>query len=104
MIDFIDLFIWPITCLVSTRRYAVALTIFKENHMNWDVIEGNWKQLKGNVKEQWGKLTDDHLDMIAGKRDQLSGKIQEAYGVNKDEAEKQISAFEERNRDDKRFL
>lgn len=64
--------------------------------MNWDTIEGNWKQLKGSVKEQWGKLTDDHIDVIAGKRDQLSGKIQEAYGVTKDEAEKQISAFQKR--------
>lgn len=46
--------------------------------MNWDIVEGNWKQFKGKVKAQWGKLTDDHLDVIAGKRDQLAGKIQEA--------------------------
>jgi uncharacterized protein YjbJ (UPF0337 family) len=45
--------------------------------MNWDRIEGNWKQFKGSVKEQWGKLTDDQLDVIAGKRDHLTGKIQE---------------------------
>jgi uncharacterized protein YjbJ (UPF0337 family) len=63
--------------------------------MNWDVIEGNWKQFTGKVKEQWGKLTDDHVDTIAGKRDQLAGKIQETYGVTKDEAEKQIKRFEE---------
>ena len=43
--------------------------------MNWDRIEGNWKQFKGNVKQQWGKLTDDQLDVIGGKRDQLAGKI-----------------------------
>ena len=49
--------------------------------MNWDRIEGNWKQFKGNVKQQWGKLTDDQLDVIAGKRQNLSGKIQEAYGI-----------------------
>ena len=49
--------------------------------MNWDVIEGNWKQFKGHVKEQWGKLTDDNLDTIAGKRDQLTGRIQESYGI-----------------------
>ncbi|EJN02734.1 MULTISPECIES: CsbD family protein [unclassified Herbaspirillum] len=67
--------------------------------MNWDIVEGNWKQFKGKAKEQWGKLTDDDLDVIAGKRDQLAGRIQEAYGVNKDEAEKQISAFEKRNED-----
>lgn len=56
--------------------------------MNWDIVEGNWKQFKGKAKEQWGKLTDDDLDVIAGKRDQLAGRVQEAYGVSKDEAEK----------------
>lgn len=65
--------------------------------MNWDIVEGNWKQFKGKAKEQWGKLTDDDLDVIAGKRDQLVGRIQEAYGVNKDEAEKQLKDFEKRN-------
>jgi len=69
--------------------------------MNWDTIEGNWKQLKGKVQEQWGKLTDDHLDKIAGKRDQLSGKIQETYGIGKDAADAQIDAFAERNKDHK---
>jgi uncharacterized protein YjbJ (UPF0337 family) len=61
--------------------------------MNWDRIEGNWKQFTGRVKEQWGKLTDDDIDVIAGKRDQLVGKIQEQYGVTKDEAEKQVDKF-----------
>lgn len=46
--------------------------------MNWDQIEGNWKQFKDNVKQQWGKITDDHLDVFAGKRDKLAGKIQAA--------------------------
>ncbi|ADJ62713.1 MULTISPECIES: CsbD family protein [Herbaspirillum] len=67
--------------------------------MNWDIVEGNWKQFKGKAKEQWGKLTDDDLDVIAGKRDQLVGRVQEAYGVSKDEAEKQIRDFEDRNKD-----
>ena len=67
--------------------------------MNWDIVEGNWKQFKGKAKEQWGKLTDDDLDVIAGKRDQLAGRVQEAYGVSKDEAEKQIRDFEDRNKD-----
>jgi len=67
--------------------------------MNWQRIEGNWKQLKGTAKQQWGKLTDDELDVIAGKREQLSGKIQEKYGISKDEAEKQIAAFEKRVKD-----
>ena len=68
--------------------------------MDWNIVEGNWKQFKGKVKAQWGKLTDDHLDVIAGKRDQLAGTIQESYGVTKDEAEKQIKNIEARNKDD----
>jgi uncharacterized protein YjbJ (UPF0337 family) len=70
--------------------------------MNWDRIEGNWKQLKGKVKEQWGDLTDDDYNVIAGKRDQLAGKIQERYGVAKDVAEAQVSDWE-RNVDDSWF-
>jgi uncharacterized protein YjbJ (UPF0337 family) len=64
--------------------------------VNEDRTEGNWKQFKGKVKEQWGKLTDDDLDVIAGKRDQLSGKIQERHGIAKDEAERQIRDFDSR--------
>ena len=62
--------------------------------MNWDRIEGNWKQVTGRAKAQWGKLTDDELDVVAGKRDQLSGIIQERYGVAKDEAEKQMDKWQ----------
>ena len=61
--------------------------------MNWDRIEGNWKQLSGKVQEKWGKLTNNHVDVMAGKRDQLAGKIQEVYGVGKDEANRQIDEF-----------
>ena len=62
--------------------------------MNWDRIEGNWKQVTGKAKEQWGKLTSDDFDVVAGRRDQLAGKIQERYGVAKDEAEKQINDWQ----------
>lgn len=62
--------------------------------MNWDQIEGQWKQTKGQVKEQWGKLTDDDMTAIAGKRDQLVGKVQERYGVAREKAEEQVSKFE----------
>ena len=69
--------------------------------MNWDRIEGNWKQLKGKVREQWGRLTDDELDKIAGHRDTLVGSLQNSYGIAKDEAEKQIKEFEARCERDK---
>lgn len=62
--------------------------------MDWNRIEGNWKQLKGKIKAKWGDLTDDDLDVINGRREELLGKIQKAYGVGKDEAERQIRDFE----------
>jgi uncharacterized protein YjbJ (UPF0337 family) len=67
--------------------------------MDWNIVEGNWKQFKGKAKAQWGKLSDDHLDVIAGNCDQLAGKIQETYGITKDETEQQIKRFEELNKD-----
>ena len=67
--------------------------------MNWDRIEGNWKQVTGKAKVQWGKLTSDDLDVIAGRREQLAGKIQERYGVAKDEAEKQMAEWQRKASD-----
>ena len=67
--------------------------------MNEDRIEGNWKQFKGKVKEQWGKLTDDYLDVIAGKRDQLLGKLQERHGLAREAAAEQLKGWEQRNPD-----
>ncbi|MDO5630765.1 MAG: CsbD family protein [Paracoccus sp. (in: a-proteobacteria)] len=61
--------------------------------MNWDIIQGKWKQLKGTVREKWGELTDDEYDQIAGNKDQLAGKLQEKYGWTKNEAEKQVDDF-----------
>ncbi len=64
--------------------------------MNWDQIEGGWKQFKGEVKQKWGKLTDDELNEIRGKRDRLSGTLQKKYGIAKEEAERQLKDFEEK--------
>src|SRR5687767_6619252 len=61
--------------------------------MNWDRIEGNWKQLRGKVQQQWGKLTDDDFDYVEGRRVELVGKIQERYGIAKDEAERQVDSW-----------
>ncbi len=64
--------------------------------MNWDRIQGRWQQAKGRVREQWGKLTDDDLDIIAGKRDQLVGLLQARYGASQDEIEREVREFESR--------
>lgn len=61
--------------------------------MNWDQIEGKWKQFKGEAKSQWGKLTDDDLDRINGNREKLSGKLQEQYGKQKEDVEREIDAW-----------
>ncbi|MBZ0164316.1 MAG: CsbD family protein [Notoacmeibacter sp.] len=64
--------------------------------MNWDEIEGNWKQLKGKVRSQWGKLTDDDLDIINGKRTELAGLLQTRYGHAKEQAEREIDLWTEK--------
>ena len=61
--------------------------------MNWDRIEGNWKQFKGKVRQQWGWLTDDDLDVIEGKRTELAGRLQQRYGYAKDRAEREIDTW-----------
>jgi uncharacterized protein YjbJ (UPF0337 family) len=62
--------------------------------MNWNTIEGEWKQAQGRVRENWGKLTKDDLARIAGKRDQLVGTLQKLYGETADEIERQVENFE----------
>lgn len=61
--------------------------------MNWDRIAGNWKQFSGKAQQQWGKLTNDDLDVVEGRRVELVGKIQERYGIAKDEAERQVDSW-----------
>lgn len=61
--------------------------------MNWDQVEGNWKQMTGKVKEKWGQLTDDDMTRINGKRDQLEGVLQQRYGYAKDRAKEEIDRW-----------
>jgi len=61
--------------------------------MNWDRIEGNWKQFSGKAQQQWGKLTNDDLNVVEGRRQELVGKIQERYGIAKDDAERQVDTW-----------
>lgn len=68
--------------------------------MNWDRISGNWKQAAGKAKEQWGKLTDDDLNVVAGRREQLAGKLQERYGMAIAEVESQLASWQRSASDD----
>jgi uncharacterized protein YjbJ (UPF0337 family) len=70
----------------------------EEQQMDWNRVEGNWKEMKGKVKEQWGKLTDDDLDVIAGKQDQLEGRLQQRYGYAKDQAQKEVNTWYDRQK------
>jgi uncharacterized protein YjbJ (UPF0337 family) len=77
----------------TQQEVSVGHVIDRRIDMNWDLIEGKWKQSMGKVKVKWGKLTDDDVTTINGKKDQLVGKIQERYGIAKDAAEKQVDEF-----------
>jgi uncharacterized protein YjbJ (UPF0337 family) len=61
--------------------------------MNWDRIQGSWKQFRGRIQQQWGKLSDDDLEQVEGRRVELIGKIQERYGIAKDTAERQVDEW-----------
>lgn len=61
--------------------------------MNWDRIQGNWKQFSGKVKEKWGDLTDDDLARVNGNREQLEGVLQQRYGYAKDRAKQEVDTW-----------
>ncbi|EPX81487.1 CsbD family protein [Litoreibacter arenae] len=61
--------------------------------MNWDQIEGNWKEWKGKAKAKWGELTDDELDQAEGNREKIEGLIQQKYGKTKEEAREEVDHF-----------
>lgn len=61
--------------------------------MNWDQVEGNWRDVKGQIQQKWGKLTDDDLDQAEGRRERLIGKIQARYGEAKEDIEKKVDAL-----------
>lgn len=68
--------------------------------MNWDQVQGKWKQIKGSVKQQWGKLTDDDLDMVAGSKDKFIGVLQERYGLAREEAQRRADEWANSLRDE----
>ena len=64
--------------------------------MNEDILKGEWQVLKGSVQKKWGKLTDDELTQINGSRTKLSGTIQKSYGIQREEADKQLKEWEDK--------
>ena len=62
--------------------------------MDWDRISGNWAHWRGRIRERWGRLTNDELDLVAGRREQLVRRIQSAYGIAKEEADRQLRNWE----------
>jgi uncharacterized protein YjbJ (UPF0337 family) len=65
----------------------------KEQPMNWDRVQGNWEEFKGKAQQQWGKLTNDDMDVIEGKRKELAGRLQKHYGYAQDQAEGEIDRW-----------
>ena len=62
--------------------------------MNWDSIEGQWKQRRGKAVNHWGTMMNDELAAISGKYEELVGRLQEKYGVAKEETKRQIVEFQ----------
>src|SRR3981081_2722002 len=80
-------------CTAGTFELSVGwkpISTQQEMTMDWNRVEGNWKQFKGAAKEKWGKLTDDDLNVIEGRREQLEGKLQQRYGFAKDQIHKDV--------------
>jgi uncharacterized protein YjbJ (UPF0337 family) len=77
----------------TSSGLIVLLLIERDKDMDWNRVEGNWKEAKGKIKERWGKLTDDDLTAINGQRDQLEGRLQQRYGYAKDQSKKEVDAW-----------
>ena len=61
--------------------------------MNWDQIEGNWKQFAGKARAKWGEITEDELQQTKGRREEMIGLVQERYGDSRAEAERQVDGW-----------
>jgi uncharacterized protein YjbJ (UPF0337 family) len=70
--------------------------------MNWDRVEGNWKQISGQARQKWAKLTDSDWEAVKGRRQELVGRIQERYGIAKDEADRQADEWAQALKDEQR--
>lgn len=56
--------------------------------INAQELQGQWNKLRGHVKERWGQLTDDDLQIQGGNIDQLVGRIQQRTGESREAIER----------------
>src|SRR5581483_1931813 len=85
--------VFPVLSSFTPGRYPDDGHKHQEETMNWDQVQGKWKQMKGQAKTRWGKLTDDDLDVIAGQKAQLVGRLQERYGSQTDQAQREVDEW-----------
>jgi uncharacterized protein YjbJ (UPF0337 family) len=62
--------------------------------MIWGRIQSNWNHYKVAAKAQWSKLSDEQLDGSQGDRAHLGSSIEQAYGLGKDEVERQLAGWQ----------
>ncbi len=90
---------WPSWASSSQKDFSFSTTaIHPILVINEDQFQGKWKQFKGELKKKWGNFTDDDLLYIEGRRDKLDGKIQERYGDQKEEVNKWVDEWFEKNK------
>lgn len=71
--------------------------------MNWDRLEGQWKQRRGKAEHYWGTMMNDELSAILGKYEELIGRLQEKYGIAKEESKEQVDDFKKTVKQLKKF-
>ena len=59
--------------------------------MNWDQIEGKWKEFSAKVQAEWGKLTEN-LDVIKGRPTKLEGDPQKRNEFTADKAKPEVNS------------
>ena len=88
----------PALAQISTPAPNAPVATESRAGVTWDMITGNWKRFKGKIRRQWGKLTNDDLAVAQGRREELVGKIQARYGIDKEQADKQVEAWLQQQR------
>jgi len=59
--------------------------------VNQQTLQGNWNEIKGKLRERWGQLSQDDLQMAQGNVDQLVGLIQRKTGEARERVEQYLS-------------